>query len=170
MSYTIKATNRFESLDALERAVLFNERLFSKVEIDEDGCWIWQRGLYDGIYGAVWWVNWNVRTHIIAYQLTYGIKLLEGECVLHHCDKPLCIKPSCLFKGLDRDNHKDMQAKGRHAHGSTHGSSKLHEDDIPVIRQMVKSGISQRKVATYYGVAHQQISNIVLGRTWTHVN
>lgn len=89
-----------------------------------DACWEWQGGLRQA-YGA-----FAPRTdeiypaHRYSYELAYG--KIEGHighdpeheiCVLHRCDNPRCVRPDHLFLGSDKDNHDDMMAKGRHAHG-----------------------------------------------------
>lgn len=37
----------------------------------------------------------------------------KGALLLHRCDKPLCVEPSHLFYGSQRDNMRDCVLKGR---------------------------------------------------------
>jgi hypothetical protein len=54
--------------------------------------------------------------------------------------------------------------KGERALGS-----KLKDSDIPKIRLMRKEGHSCNSIAKMFGVCHQSISNITLGKSWSHV-
>jgi hypothetical protein len=53
--------------------------------------------------------------------------------------------------------------------GEDHGSAKLNNNMIKAIREMIKSGISQRKIAETYGVSRANISCIKRGISWGHV-
>jgi len=53
--------------------------------------------------------------------------------------------------------------------GSKNGRAKLTENDIPKIREMLKSGMTQTAIAKLYGVNQTQISLITLGKGWRHV-
>lgn len=53
--------------------------------------------------------------------------------------------------------------------GSSHPNSKLTNADIPVIRELAKSGKSRQQIAIRYGVHKRTISQIVNGVTWSHI-
>lgn len=57
----------------------------------------------------------------------------------------------------------------KNARGSHSGASKLTEESIPEIISMIDGGISQRKVASYFGVSQPMISYITRGLYWKHV-
>lgn len=50
--------------------------------------------------------------YVVAWQLTNG-PIPPGICVLHRCDNGNCVNPAHLFLGTQRENIRDMQAKGR---------------------------------------------------------
>ena len=52
--------------------------------------------------------------------------------------------------------------------GSEIGSSKLNENDIPIIREMFKSK-SMREIGRFYNVSHKCISAIIRKESWNHV-
>jgi hypothetical protein len=53
--------------------------------------------------------------------------------------------------------------------GSKNGASKLKEADIPVIRQLHKSGKTQQEIAEVYGVSQVTISLVTRRAKWQHI-
>lgn len=95
-------------------------------------CWLWTGGKVkkgeagpERSYGAFAPETGKIYpAHRYSYELAYG--KIEGHvghdkdreiCVCHACDNPPCVRPEHLWLGSDADNHADMIAKGRHAHG-----------------------------------------------------
>lgn len=113
-----------------------------------------------------------VGAHRRAWELTFGA-IPDGLCVCHKCDNPPCVNPKHLFLGTKRDNYRDMMTKGRYgscvALGSKHTGSKLHETDIPKIRSMAASGVTQQKIADHFGITNSRVCHILQGKAWKHV-
>ena len=80
--------------------------------------------------------------------------------------------PKHLFAGTQSDNMADMRSKDHAANagpkGSLHGSHKLVEADIPVIRSRLASE-SAAAISRDYGVADTTILAIKNGTNWRHV-
>ena len=111
----------------------------------------------------------------------------RGSASRHVCVD--CGKPALDWSqthgttGLDLDNDYNPRCRSCHTRydgkaqfsagfvhrGSEHGQAKLKEEDIPVIRQRLARGESQRVIALSYDVHQVTISNVKLGRSWTHV-
>lgn len=68
----------------------------------------------------------HMLAHVAAWTVTYGL-VPKGVCVLHRCDIPACVNPSCLFLGTRADNNIDMAAKGRHYNGKKTHCIRGHE-------------------------------------------
>lgn len=87
-------------------------RLKRSFDVDPEGCWIWNKVALKGGYGRIRIDDKMVLAHRASYENFVG-PIPEGHQVLHRCDKPSCINPSCLFLGTQVDNMADMVAKGR---------------------------------------------------------
>lgn len=81
-------------------------------------CKIWDGPVSHG-YGQ----RGKRRAHRIAYEDAYG-PIPEGLGVLHRCDVKLCVEPTHLFLGTQRDNLNDMRAKGRDRNNSPEAVAK----------------------------------------------
>lgn len=68
-----------------------------------------------------------------------------------------------------RENIDHAMANGLLPKGSDHVRAKLKEEDIPVIRELIKSGLKNFTIGKMYGVDHQTISKIRLGINWKHI-
>lgn len=129
--------------------------------VSESGCWLWLGKVTPGGYGTYR----DRAAHRISYEAHKG-NIPEGHLVCHKCDTRLCINPDHLFLGLHADNHDDMRRKGRQPAGSTHGMAKLDRDKVLEIRDHIKAGVSQSKIAKMYGVTQSMVCRINTGRAW----
>lgn len=71
------------------------------------------------------------------------------------------------------DTHQNnLRDKCKHEtmiRGQDHKRAKLHEADIPRIRELVKVGLTQEKVASLFGVSRRLIGGIVNKKKWAHI-
>lgn len=168
------------------------ERFEGKVErVTESGCWIWLGGVTGSGYGALGVDNKVKSTHRVSWNLYHG-EIPEGLCVLHTCDTKLCVNPSHLFLGTNKDNTADMLKKGRgpslaqRAHsnrkrgaahpsvikpeclkrGVEHHSAKIKESDVLDIRNSKETGVYLARV---YGLSTVTVSRIRRRMIWRHV-
>lgn len=91
------------------------------------GCWTWTGSNSGSVgyrkpYGSFWFRGAMVGAHRIAWELEKG-QIPPGLFVLHRCDATLCVRPSHLFLGSQKDNIQDCVTKGRlnPARGDRHG-------------------------------------------------
>jgi hypothetical protein len=133
---------------------------------DEDGCWIWQKSLtVHGGYPQVYHHSLGPGPHRgnrVAFEAFKGW-LAPGRVAAHHCDKPACMNPACLFAADQAGNLADMRAKGR-------GYRKLTDDQVRAIRAQWTGQRGQHaELAREYGVTDRAIKYIVDGEHYARL-
>ncbi len=145
------------------------KRFWSKVDIkSDDECWNWKAGKIRSGHGQFRVNSIKTYTHRFSYELKNG-PIPEGLHICHHCDNPSCVNPNHLFLGTHQDNMKDRDMKGRNncAKGSNHGESKLTEQQILEIRNIIN--MTQKEIGKLYEVTQSTISYIKNNKTWRHI-
>lgn len=140
----------------------YDEAFWSKVNINLDGCWLWQGKVYNYGYGR----------YKGQYSHRYAFNQLNGfypEQVNHSCDIPACVNPFHLEAGNPLKNMQDAKARGRLAMGDKHPAAKLSTEKVKEIRQKAQQGIKRAVLALEYNVDYFTITDVILGRTWRHV-
>ena len=100
-----------------------------------------------------------------------GDRSSEGLQVLHGKKGRSDNSLENISWGTQSKNHGlDRIRDGTSNRGERCGTSKLTEADIHKIRDMKSNGILQKEIAALYGVSKAQISNIVRGKRWAHLN
>lgn len=129
------------------------ERLLKRIEIDkESGCWMWQGAPRNG-YGQIKHGGKTRYTHRMAYALFVG-DIPESLHLDHLCRVKLCCNPDHLQPVTNAENIR----RGM--------STKLTWDEAREIRRLCADGLSQRKIATKFGVSRRLIRLIAQNERW----
>lgn len=124
-----------------------------------EGCWGWKGcAPVNPGYGQFRHGMKLERAHRASWIIHFG-EIPKGMHICHTCDNRICSNPQHLFMGTAHDNLKDMFDKKRHH------NSKLTDDQVREIRQMLllkKTGVEISKI---YNVTPYTISNIKLNKT-----
>lgn len=153
------------------KEIPIQKRFWEKVN-KTDHCWEWTGGTSRG-YGQI---HNNKKKgmmycHRLSWEIHYGF-IPQHLCVLHHCDNPLCVRPTHLFLGTQKDNAIDMVKKGRcpDRKGEKNNSAKLKENNVREIRELFTNGnLSQREIGEKFNVCTEIIYRIIHKRSWGHV-
>ena len=146
------------------------DRFYSKVElVPFCDCWLWTSNRNNGGYGLLSFGSPPNRKWRMAHRVSYEIhngEIPEGMDVLHHCDNPICVNPSHLWLGKDKDNIHDAIRKGRfYENNHKRGLHKLTKEQV----KEIISGGSTTRLAKKFGVALSTIKRIKNGRAWKHM-
>lgn len=91
---------------------LTQERILSKIIVDDNGCWIWQDALNNKGYGSLAIAGRRMYAHRASYKAYFG-EFDYSLFVCHRCDVTNCVNPKHLFLGTQKDNMQDMASKNR---------------------------------------------------------
>ncbi len=148
------------------------EYFFKQISTEDhiDNCWIWVGHRNKQGYGRLRVKRKDWVSHRYSWTI-YNGDILSGLCILHRCDNPPCCNPDHLFIGTHQDNSKDMVIKKRNRDdkGSKHPMHKLNENQVLHIRDSIKNGEKQSKLAIKYNVGPMTISNIKYRKSWKHI-
>lgn len=158
------------------KSMSFSERFWLRVQKSK-GCWTWRGNPDRWGYGRFYFGGGTMLAHRASWVVHFND---PGDLnVLHKCNNPICVRPSHLYLGTDRDNTRDRIAAGTQSDGrpgfcrnvgSKHAQSKFTEEDVVLVRAMVKSGFFTRKdVQRIFGVSKTAVRSALLGVSWRHV-
>lgn len=145
------------------------ERFWSKVDVDPDGCWLWNASLSDKGYGKIG-LGGRGRGHVPAHRVSWELAngpIPDGLWVLHRCDVRRCVRPDHLFLGTVTDNQLDMARKER---WKNQHPTRLTAELVREIKKRRRSGERRVDLAREYGVTEGTIGRIMRGKVWSHVN
>jgi len=153
-----------------------------RIEIDDNGCWLWTGAVSSGGYGRAVFQQEATGAHRFSWIAHEGM-IPEGMCVCHTCDVRKCVNPEHLWLGTTAENQRDCTAKKRRAHGprngrstspetsprgERHGRARLNPSMVREIRSL-RGKVSQSALGRRFGVPQTAISAVQLGKTWQHV-
>lgn len=149
------------------------ERFYEKVLFltYDRGCWIWIGAYTRDGYGRIGLggrAGRGVASHIASWIIHKG-DVPEGMWVLHNCDNRGCCNPNHLCLGTRLDNARHAVERGRMAVGERQAASKLKNHQIPEIRSLCDSGVSQREVAKLFSCHQVTVSKIYQRKAWRHI-
>jgi hypothetical protein len=148
------------------------EKFWALVERgDAAACWPWlgrkQRGRPGALYG---YFGHGTRAHRFSWELANGRAVPEGLVVRHKCDNPICVNPAHLEIGTQKQNVQDRydRHRDRHLAGEQHARSKLTDEKVRRLREMLASGVSTRAAAREMGVSQFGV-RYAAKHGWRHV-
>lgn len=153
------------------------KRYYSSIEMhDINKCWPWIGKTNNRGYGI-----FSIRhVQFLAHRVTLSMNAEADQTdkgVCHSCDSPSCNNPTHLFYGTQKENIRDMHAKGRNnqARGEQHRSAILTLSKVIEIRSryiptgrgyLDKGPDGARALSKEFGVGVTQIYSIVAERKW----
>lgn len=122
------------------------------------GCLTW-KGFADKYGYCRTWVGRKsgVLVHRIAFECFYG-PFDPALKVCHSCDNPRCVHPHHLFLGTQKDNLRDMFAKGR---GRPHGWAAGELAERITALRSAHPEMTQRELAVAAGTSALSVSKVL---------
>lgn len=133
----------------------------------KSSCIIWPNAIDKSGYGRVWFRKKNFLAHRMVFILNFG-EIPDDFHVCHKCDERRCINPDHFFLGKNIDNVKDKVSKNRQAKGVKNGRAKLTLDQVQIIKELYKDGLTQNQIANYFKVSQWTISAILNKKKWNY--
>lgn len=131
------------------------------------GCWLWTGAINAKGYG----ICGDGLVHRMMYRERFG-DVPAGKYVLHHCDVRNCCNPDHLYAGKQKDNMRDMFARGRIENrrgqpaGEAHSLAVLNAEQVKEIRRLAAEGVMKKTLSEMFGVCRSQIWRIVRFERW----
>ncbi len=108
----------------------------------------------------------HVGIHILVALTFHGPKPPDLE-VCHRDGNRLNAAKDNLRYDTRSNNQMDRVEHGTHNRGEQNGGCKLREDDVVEIRRLLKTGKTQREIASQFGIAQQTVYAIGRGLRWS---
>jgi hypothetical protein len=136
--------------------------VFARVEVDENGCWLWQGARRSG-YGVMRVNGQNADLHRLSWEIHYG-SIPDGLLVCHACDVRHCMNPMHLFLGTVSDNQRDAVSKGvkigKVLRGEANGFSHIPDTTVAAVRECRAAGETVESIARTFDVSHGWVSMV----------
>jgi len=95
------------------KAKPIKDRLLSKVEKLDNGCWFFTGAKLSSGYGKISVTRSKPGfAHRVSYEVFNG-QIPDGYVVMHTCDNPSCVNPEHLVAGTQKQNWLDARGKCR---------------------------------------------------------
>ena len=156
------------------KAEPWQNRFWQKVnKKSEQECWEWQAAKTARGYGQLNVEGIMRYAHRLSYFLHNEVDTFD-LVVMHSCNNPSCVNPNHLVLGTQKQNlqqmYREKRDDNRNRIGIHNKNCSFSESEVREIKQLLAEGkFSQRKIAKMYGVTSSTISNISLGKTWSHI-
>lgn len=158
------------------------ERFWSKVFFNQNGCWEWTGAQNGRGYGQIW----NGEKTMQAHWFLLPEKPQKGFEACHKCDNRKCVNPSHIFIGTRSDNMQDCVKKGRNkasvkraktlwmfrkkwSLGEENKTSKLTSEQAMICKCAPKVFGMKSFLAKTFGVSNSVITRIMNGKSWPHL-
>jgi hypothetical protein len=145
-------------------------RLWVQIDQSEpNGCWPWTGATVDG-YGVIGEGGANgrkLRAHRVMWEKHNKRRIPKGKIVRHSCDNPPCCNPAHLVLGTHKQNVHDKIQRGRCYTGDHRG--KNNKVTPAQVRRIRKAKGTQAEIGNRFRISQRAVSDILIGKTWSHV-
>ena len=141
-------------------------RFMEKVEIQDNGCWIWTGHKGQNGYGRFGFHGKVYECHRLILEEKLGRPVHKKLDTRHLCGVNECCSPDHLVESTRKENMADKLIHGTHICGEKSWNAKLTDNDIRAIRQDFRPA---SEIGKTYGVSAQNILRIKRHAMWKHI-
>lgn len=143
----------------------FAFRIFKRLVVDANGCWIWQGASHPFGYGQIRYKGVLHNVHRLMF-IWFVRDLVGDEQSCHKCNVPACCNPDHLYPGTQTENMGQAAREGRFPKGFAHHNSKLNLEQVEQVIALHAEGRSASSLGRQFGVNHHTIGRIIQGKTY----
>lgn len=117
------------------------------------------------------WLDGRLQlAHREVCRAAFGPPPTQSHVAAHSCGNGHlgCVNPKHVRWATDEENKHDMLAHGTRLFGEANGAARLTAQQVRAIRDLCAS-LSQRKIASMFGVSKSTVSSICHDETWVGV-
>lgn len=131
-------------------------------------CLLWPFGRDQHGHATVFWKGKKRKAARVVCELTNGRSTKSKPEAAHNCGNGHlgCLTPKHLRWDTHAGNMADMVRHGTSNRGQKNPNSKLSEQDVKKIRELLDERLPQNIIAKRFKVDPSSISNIFRGRNW----
>ncbi len=149
-----------------QKLLRLKTRFEANINKREDGCWDWTAGTAGYApfqYGTFRFNAKKIKATKASWMINNNtLEFPKGLCLLHKCDRPICVAPHHIFLGTNKDNSTDKVNKNRQ-------QRKLTDEQVKEIKRMIKDNVFQDIIAEKFKLAQSTISKIKLGYRYSRI-
>lgn len=143
------------------------ERIRSKCT-DDGGCWVWNGFCNRGVFPVISVKSVPHGARRVAWQAATGRTVPAGFEIVAKCGTPKCVNPEHAARISMADRRREM-AQLRDAASNSAATASLRAKgklSMEKAREIRSSSETCTALAARFGVSHQVVSMVRLGRSW----
>jgi hypothetical protein len=131
-------------------------------------CIDWPFGKFSDGYGSIHFEGKTMRASRASALLHHGKPESQKMEAAHSCGNRLCVNPKHIRWATRLENENDKIGHGTRSVGEKHGAAKLTEDDVRMIRQLIKTQTAA-SLCRKFNMSRGAIDHILKGKNWSCV-
>lgn len=145
--------------------------ILNNLSYADNDCLLWPYHDNGSGYGRVSIGGKQEYVHVVMCTIVNGQKPTPNHEVAHSCGQGHlgCVNPRHVRWATPSENQHDRLIHGTHTSGEKNWNTKLTENDIGKILELLKTGYTHKWISDRYNVSRENITRIKNGKVWSHI-